>query len=82
MATTLTSIGIVTIIVLQLVELGGIFFNNLKKSECCHAKIEMKDSSDGKGHHNKTIIKEVHNHYSNDNSIANSKEEKSDDSES
>lgn len=70
--TSVTLGGIITVIVLQLLDLGQTYFKNLKRSECMGIKMEMKDEG-GENHHNQHLgniqITETHNHYeSKDNS--------------
>lgn len=44
--TSLTLGGIITVIVLQLLDLGQTYFKNLKRSECCGIiNMEMKDDT-------------------------------------
>lgn len=57
---TFTTGALITMIVLQLIQLGNSFFGNLKQSECCGNEIVMKDD-DKKV--KTTTITEIHNHY-------------------
>ena len=74
--TTLTGVGVILMIVLQIFDLGQAYIKNLKKSECCGAVVEMKDSGE-KGIHQNTTINEVHNHYESNEVSAEEAEESS-----
>lgn len=57
--TTFTTGALITMIILQIIQLGNSFFGNLKQSECCGNEIIMKDD---KEKIIETNITEIHNH--------------------